>query len=95
MKFYLGLISIYQNWKTKIILLLNKKVTVLAKYSGFVKIFIKKLAAKLLKYLNINKYIINLELGKQLFYRPIYIFEPIKLEIFKIYIKTNLANKFI
>lgn len=37
----------------------------------------------------------NLEPGKPLFYGPIYSLELVKLETFKIYIETNLANIFI
>lgn len=43
----------------------------------------------------INKYSIDLELGKKPLYRLIYSLGPIKLKIFKTYIKTNLANGFI
>ena len=50
---------------------------------------------KPLKYLDINKYTINLEIGKQLLYSLTYIFRSIKLETLKTYIKTNLVNSFI
>ena len=46
----------------------------LNKYLDFANIFSKRLALKLLKYLDINKYIINLEISKSLPYRPIYSF---------------------
>ena len=49
----------------------------------------------LLNRLNINKYTIDLERGKQAPYEPIYSLGPVELEIFKIYIETNLVNKFI
>ena len=45
-----------------------KKVIVIAKYLDFANIFLKKLAAKLPKYLNINKYAINIKIDKQLSY---------------------------
>lgn len=44
---------------------------------------------------DINEHPINLESGKQLFYSLIYSLAPVELEIFKTYIKTNLANSFI
>lgn len=44
---------------------------------------------------DINKYAIELEDHKQLFYRPIYILNLMKLETLKIYIKTNLKPRFI
>ena len=47
------------------------------------------------EYTQINDYIIKLEGDKQSFFSPIYNLEPIKLEILKIYIKTNLASGFI
>lgn len=76
-------------------MLLAKKVIILAKYLDFADGFLKKLAIKLSKRSIINKYSINLESGKQLFYRPIYCLGLVELEIFKIYIETNLANNFI
>ena len=57
--------------------------------------FLKKSAAKLPKYLRINEHIIKLKTSKQLLYMLIYSFNSVKLEIFKAYIKTNLANGFI
>lgn len=51
--------------------------------------------AILSKFFNINKYVIDLKLDKQLSYKPLYSLELIKLKIFKTYIKTNLVNKFI
>ena len=50
---------------------------------------------KLLKYLDFNKYIINLKENKQPFYRVIYSHRFIKLKLFKTYIKINLTNDFI
>lgn len=87
--------SIHLTWEAQIILLLTEKVTVLVKYLDFANIFSKKLVVELIKYSDINKYLINLELGKQPFYRPIYSSMPIELKIFKTYIKTNIANSFI
>ena len=76
---------IYQVQKAQIILLIFKKVIVLAKYSDFINMFLKKLYWQLSDYLNIHKYIINIEEDKQLSYQPIYSLELIKLETFKTY----------
>ena len=46
-------------------------------------------------YLDINKLRIDLKASKQLPYRSIYSLGLVELEIFKTYIKSNLANKFI
>ena len=48
-----------------------------------------------LKYIKINKYIIELKKDKQPFFKPIYSLKLIKLEILKIYIKIDLVNGFI
>ena len=74
-----------------------KKVfkSVLVKYLDFLDIFFKELAVELLKYLGINKYIIDLKKGNQLLYKLIYSLQLVELEILKTYIKTNLANGFI
>ena len=53
------------------------------------------LASKLSKYNEINNHAIELVNSQQLLYRRIYSLKPIDLEIFKAYMKTNLANKFI
>ena len=87
--------SIYLAWQAQITLLLTKKVGVHKKYSDFSDVFFKKSAIVMLKYLDINEHVIDLEPGKQLFYRPIYSFGQVELEIFKIYIETNLTNRFI
>lgn len=54
--------------------------------------FLKQLAIKLLKYLGINKHIINLEKSKQILYKSIYSLELIELETIKINIKINIDN---
>lgn len=54
----------YLAQKTQIVLLIAKNVTVLTKYINFVNVFLKKLAIKLIKHFNINKYEINLKLNK-------------------------------
>lgn len=75
--------------------LLANKVIVWAKYSDFDNIFFKKVAVELYKRFAINKYLINLKSIKQPPYSLIYSLRPIELEIFKTFIKTNLANSFI
>ena len=78
------------------VLIANKAlVTILAEYSDFEDMFSKKSAKVLPKHTGINMYAIDLEEDKQLAYEPIYSLGPIKLETFKTYIETNLANGFI
>lgn len=81
--------------KAKIFFLLIEKVTILAKYSYFVAVFMKKLAEILLNYIRANEYKIKLKKGKYLFYGYIYRLEPVEFMILKTYIKTNLVNNFI
>ena len=50
---------------------------------------------ELLENIEMIKYAIKIEEGKQLPFGPIYSLGPIELEILKIYIKINLANGFI
>ena len=89
------MILIYQVQKILITLLFIEKVIILAKYLDFVNNFLKKIVINLLKYSDINKYVINLEIDMQLLYKLIYSFEFIELETIKIYIKIILANGFI
>ena len=65
------------------------------KYSNYNNIFLIENVAKLLKNTRINKYAIKLKEGKQLPIGLICSLRLVELEIFKIYIKTNLANGFI
>lgn len=73
-------------------MLLAKKISVPQKYIDFLNVFSKKSAEVLFNYLDINIHAINLEADKKPPYRPIYSLDPVKLEIFKAYIETNLAN---
>lgn len=86
---------IYLVYKAQIALRLAKKITIFKKYSDFSDIFFKKSVAILPDYLNINKYQIDPELNKQLFYRLIYSLNQVELEAFKTFIEANLANEFI
>ena len=76
-------------------LLLAKIVILIAKYSDFANVFMKKLSNILPKQIRVNKYAIKLEKDKQPPYKPIYILRLIELETLKTYIKSNLANGFI
>ena len=88
-------IKIHLVKKVQIVLLLAKKVTILAKYLDFANIFSIKLAKVLPKQTRINKYAIKSVDNKQLPYRPIYNLGLVELKTLKPYIKTNLANGFI
>ena len=57
--------------------------------------FLSSSGVKLLEYVSINNFFIILVNNKKIFYNLIYSLFLVKLEILKIYIKTNLANKFI
>ena len=93
--FSLNLIPIYPAQKAQIALLVTKKVKIPTKYSDFSDVFLKEKALILLKITKLNQYAIKLQEGQQLSYELIYSLGPIKLEILKIYLKTNLANSFI
>lgn len=86
---------IYLVYKAQIALRLAKKITIFKKYSDFSDIFFRKSVAILPDYLNINKYQIDPELSKQLFYGVIYSLNQVELEAFKTFIEANLANGFI
>lgn len=93
---YLGiklLINLAQN--AQIALLLAKKISVFKEYADFLNVFFKKSTVVLPNCLDINKYIIKSEPGKQPSYKPIYSLDLIELEILKTYIRTNLINGFI
>lgn len=93
---YLGSkISINLVYKAQIILLLAKKISVPKNYTLFLDNVFKKFVAVFLNHLNINKYIIDLEPDKQLPYKPVHNLSPVMLENSKIYITTNLTNRFI
>ena len=88
-------ITIYLAKKTHIALLIAKKVTISAEYIDFANIFKKKLAKVLPERIGINKHSIKLVNGKQPSYGLIYSLDLMDFQIFKTYIKTNLANNFI
>ena len=77
-------------------LLFDKALTeVLVEHFDYSDVFSAEYIAELPKNIRLNEYAIKLEEDKQLFFGPMYNLEPIKLEILKTYIKTNLANNFI
>ena len=67
----------------------------MAEYSNYSNVFSAKNTVELLKNSKMNEHAIELEKDKQLSFRLIYSLAQVELEILKIYIKTNLANKFI
>ena len=88
--------TIYPAKKTKIALLLAKKVIVPAEYLGFVNVFLDKLANILSKQIRANEHAIKLKQGKQSPYWPLYnLGSVVKFETLKFYVETNLANGFI
>lgn len=72
-----------------------KKITILAKYQYYTKGYSLDSVIKLLEYISINNYLINLIDNKQPLYGPIYSLKLLDLKILKTYIKNNLANDFI
>lgn len=63
--------SINSAHKTQIILLLSNQVSVLKKYINFLDVFIQELIKTFSDSMNKNEYTIDLESGKQFFYRLI------------------------
>ena len=64
-------------------------------YADYADVFSFDLAMELPKNTGINKHAIELQDGKQPFYRPIYSLGPVELETLKTYIKTYLKSGFI
>ena len=69
--------------------------TVSAEYSDFADVFSPDLASELLEHTGINDHAIELVDGQQPPYESIYSLGPVELETLKVYIETNLANRFI
>lgn len=72
-----------------------KKIAIPTEYLDCADVFLQQLAAELSEQSNINQLAINIETGKQSPSKLIYSLKLIELDIFKIYIKTNLINSFI
>lgn len=88
-------IIIYSAKKAQIACLPPKSLLFSKKYVDFANVFFKKLVKVLSKHIIINKHIIKLKKNKQPPYKSIYSLGLGELKIFKIYIKTHLANSFI
>ena len=77
-------------------LIFNKTPTeILEKYFDYSNVFSAKNVVELLKNSRINEYAIKLKKGKQSPFGQIYSLGPVKLELLKNYIETNMANSFI
>ena len=77
-------------------LVANEALTsILTEYSDFADVFSLELATELPEHIRINDHAIKLVDNQQPPYGPIYSLGPVKLEILKTYIETNLANNFI
>ena len=68
---------------------------VLLEYADYADVFSFNLAMELLKNTDINKHAIELQDGKQPFYKPIYSPGSVELKTLKTYIKTHLITGFI
>ena len=91
------LLDVHSSCRPQIAGLIAKKAftKVPDKYIDFVDVFSPDLTSKLLKHTRINDHTIKLVDGQQPSYAPIYSLRLVELEILKVYIDTNLANKFI
>ena len=93
----LAFLDVYPSWRPQISSLIAEKALtkVPAEYLDFADVFSPDLASELPKHTEINDHAIELINGQQPSYKPIYSLGPVKLDILKTYIKTNLANRFI
>lgn len=74
----------------------NKSLTTIPlEYFDYTDIFLPEFTAKLPEHSGINNHIIELDDGNPLLYCVIYSLELVELEMWKAYIKTNLAKAFI
>lgn len=87
-------ITIYPSYQAQVALLISKETGISTDYFDTFNDFSSDSAVKLLEYIRINDYYINLLYNKQLFYSLIYNLGLLELEILKIFIKTNLASGF-
>ena len=88
-------LGIHWDKAAQIALLLTKKVKIPDKYSDFVDVFSEERALVLPERTKFNEHTIDLEDGKQPFYRPIYSLDLVELETLKTYIETYLKIGFI
>ena len=87
--------GIHPDREAQIASLLTKEVKIPDEYSDFTNVFSEEKALVLLKRIELNEYVINLENGKQPPYGPIYSLGPVELETLKTYIETHLKTGFI
>lgn len=73
----LSRLLIYLDKKVQIASQITKKIKILDKYSDFADVFSEEKILVLLKKIKLNEYVINLEIDKQIPYRPIYSLDPI------------------
>ena len=70
-------------------------IAILLEYFDYNNVFSAKYIVELSKYTKINNHTIKLKKRKQPLFGPIYSLGLVNLKTFKIYIKINLANRFI
>lgn len=89
--------KVHLDHKFELAILITVKtlITILAEYLDFINVFSKKSAIVLPKHTEINIHVINLEVGKQPSYKPIYSRGLRELKTLNIYIEINLTNRFI
>ena len=87
--------GIHPDKEAQIAFLLTEEVKILEEYLDFANVFSEKNVLVLLERTKFNKYVIDLEDGKQLPYRLIYSLSPVELETLKTYIETYLKTGFI
>lgn len=72
-----------------------KKITIPTKYLDIISVFLSHFVVNLPEYTSINNYSINLIDNKKLSYSLIYNLKLVDLGYLRIYIKNNLANRYI
>ena len=92
---FLSIIAIHLTRKAQVALFIAKKAKIPTKYSDFLNVFLEEKVLILLEATKLNQHTIKLQKSQQLPYGLIYNLSLVKLETLKIYIKTNLANRFI
>ena len=86
---------IYSFCQAQVVTLTSEETRIHTEYYNLSNVFFSDSAAELLEYTKINDHLITLVDNKKPPYGPIYSLKPVKLEILKTYIKTNLASNFI
>ena len=90
-------LNVHLSCRSQISVLITNEVStkVFDKYFNFANIFSLDLVSKLPEHTGITDYAIELVIDQQLPYKPIYSLGLVELETMKVFIKTNLANRFI